>query len=56
MQSAKNVQNSFIQQVEHIAGKHNVSDLFTKEDKESTQFMAILDALQATPPTTKILN
>jgi len=51
-----NMQNSFIH-VEHIAGKRNVSDLlFTKEDKESAHFMAIRGTLQATPPTTKIIN
>lgn len=44
----EHVQNSFIK-VKHIAGKCNVSDLFTKEDKEPAHFIAIRDTHQATP-------
>jgi len=51
----KNVQKSFIQ-FEHVAGKCNASDMFTKEDKDPVHYIDCRNALQTTSPTTKILN
>jgi hypothetical protein len=45
----ENVQKSFIK-VEHIAGKRNTSDMFTKEDKEPAHYIEIRDTIQDTPP------
>ena len=45
----ENVQKSFIK-VEHIAGKRNTSDMFTKEDKEPAHYIEIRDTMQDTPP------
>jgi hypothetical protein len=40
----ESVQNGFVC-IKHIAGKINMSDLFTKEDKDDTHFIDICDHL-----------
>ena len=40
----ESVQNNFIR-VEHIAGKLNLSDMFTKEDKDTLHFLTIRDVV-----------
>jgi hypothetical protein len=40
----ESVQNGFVC-IKHIAGKVNMSDLFTKEDKDDTHFISICDHL-----------
>ena len=36
--------------IQHIAGKVNIADLFTKEDKDTTHFIAIRDILVQDAP------
>jgi len=43
------VQTDFIE-VQHIAGRLNNSDIFTKEDKDVTHFQQCRDALCVPPP------
>ena len=45
------VQNNFIE-VQHIAGRLNNSDIFTKEDKDVTHFQQCRDTLCVPPPLT----
>jgi hypothetical protein len=42
----ESVQNNFIE-VKHIAGKLNLSDMFTKEDKDASHFITIRDLVLA---------
>ena len=37
-------------QVKHIAGKLNISDIFTKEDKDTKHFLTIRDAIMTREP------
>ena len=37
-------------EVEHVAGKRNPSDIFTKEDRDPSHFLECRDALCAEPP------
>ena len=37
-------------QVEHVAGKRNPSDIFTKEDRDPSHFLECRDTLCAEPP------
>ena len=43
-QFCKSIQSNVID-VLHIAGKINLADLFTKEDKDAAQFIAIRDII-----------
>ena len=45
------VQSNFIDHVHHIAGKVNLADLFMKEDKDASHFIAIHDLIMT--PTLK---
>ena len=45
----ESIDNKFIN-VHHIGGAINPSDLFTKEDKDATHYLAIRDVLVTTPP------
>jgi hypothetical protein len=42
----ESIQNKFIE-VKHIPGRLNLSDMFTKEDKDSTHFITIRDLVLA---------
>ena len=46
----ESVQNGSIL-VLHVAGKNNLSDIFTKEDKDNLHYISIRDALLSSPPT-----
>ena len=43
------VQNAFVQ-VQHINGKNNLSDMFTKEDKDVGHFLNIRNLVLSSPP------
>eukprot|EP00957_Ditylum_brightwellii_P076315 5800268-Ditylum_brightwellii.AAC.1 len=43
------VQNSKVE-VKHIAGAANLSDIFTKEEKDSTHFLLMRDTVLEVPP------
>jgi len=45
----ESVQNRTIE-VQHVGGKKNPSDIFTKEDRDVTHFQECRDALCSTPP------
>jgi hypothetical protein len=42
----ESVQNKFIE-VKHIAGRLNLADMFTKEDKDTAHFITIRDLVLA---------
>ena len=43
--------NSNIITIEHIAGKVNPADIFTKEDRDPDHFIEIRDTIVSNPPT-----
>jgi hypothetical protein len=52
----ESVQNGTIL-VLHVAGKNNLADIFTKEDKDTSHYISIRDALMSQPPgLTKVLK
>ena len=46
----ESVQNGTVL-VLHVAGKNNLADIFTKEDKDILHYISIRDALLSAPPT-----
>ena len=45
----KQVQANFIT-IEHIGGKHNSANIFTKEDKDIAHYLHFRDSVQKSPP------
>jgi hypothetical protein len=45
----ESIQNGTIL-VLHVAGKNNLADIFTKEDKDTSYYIIIRDALMSHPP------